>query len=173
MKKVLLVFWPENGNVEKVADKIVKKAKGFDIEKISIQQLDVATLEKYDNWIVGGSTVGAHTWQDADDSNRWFEYFKMLNSVDLTSKWVSFYGLGDQILYPHHFVDELGIFQEEFEKRNANIVGQWPAEGYNFSDSDGMEDGMFYGLAIDEDHQQEMTDQRIGKWLEMLEKAFK
>jgi len=173
MKKVLLVFWPEKGNVESVADKIISNAGEFDIEKKSIVKTDVSDLERYDNWIVGCSTVGSHTWHDADDSNLWFEYFKLLNKVDLSKKVVAFYGLGDQILYPHHYVDELGVFQEEFENRNANIVGQWPVEGYNFTDSDGMKDGKFFGLALDEDHQQERTLERIEQWLELLDKEFK
>ncbi len=173
MNKALLVFWPEKGNVDFVADKIIKAFDGFEIKKVSIPNLNKELLESYDNWIVGGSTVGSHVWEDADDSNRWFEFFKLLNQVDLTKKVVAFYGLGDQILYPHHFVDGLGIFQEEFEKRNAHIVGRWPIEGYQFYDSDGMENKKFFGLALDEDHQPEKTEERIANWIKLIRKDFR
>ena len=173
MNKALLVFWPEKGNVDTVGDKIIKAFEGFEITKISIPNLNKELMEEYDNWIVGGSTVGSHVWEDADDSNRWFEFFKLLNEVDLTKKVVAFYGLGDQILYPHHFVDGLGVFQEEFEKRNANIVGQWPTEDYQFYDSDGMDKKKFYGLAIDEDQQPEKTEERIARWIELIRRKFK
>lgn len=172
MKKVLLVFWPKKGNVDAVADKIIALAANFEITKISIDMITTDELNSFDNWIVGGSTVGSHTWEDADDSNLWLEFFKMLDEVDFSHKTIAFYGLGDQILYPHHFVNELGIFQEEFDERNARIIGQWPTEGYNFSDSDGMKDGNFFGLALDEDHQQERTSDRIEKWLAILDKDF-
>ncbi|MCB2221421.1 MAG: flavodoxin domain-containing protein [Bacteroidetes bacterium] len=173
MNKVLLVYWPEKGNVDLVADKFIQSSKELEIQKVSILNVNKDLLEAYDNWIIGGSTVGSHVWEDADDSNRWFEFFKLLNEVDLTKKVVAFYGLGDQILYPHHFVDGLGVFQEEFEKRNANIIGQWPIDGYQFYDSDGMHNKKFYGLALDEDHQPEKTEERINGWIELIRKEFK
>ncbi|MEZ5081894.1 MAG: flavodoxin domain-containing protein [Bacteroidales bacterium] len=173
MKKVLLVYWPEEGSVEKVASKFAFRSERSNFKMVSVANVSVSDLQEYNNWIIGGSTVGSHVWQDADDSNIWFEFFKKLNKIDLTQKVVAFYGLGDQILYPHHFVDGLGVFQEEFETRKANIVGQWPIDGYNFIDSDGMKNKMFFGLAIDEEHQPEKTDERIDDWLPLVQKHFK
>jgi len=97
----------------------------------------------------------------------------LLDEIDMTGKTIAFYGLGDQILYPSHFVNGLGIFQEEFEKRNAKIVGQWPVEGYDFYDSEGMKEDNFFGLALDEDNQEELTEERLTKWLELIKKEFK
>ena len=135
MSKILLMYWPEGGNVENVSGKISDKLTGFEVLAKPISRVTPQDLNDYDNWIVGGSTVGSHVWMDADDSNRWHDYFKKLDSVNLRSKVIAFYGLGDQILYPHHFVDGLGVFQEEFTQRDARIVGQWPVDGYNFTDS--------------------------------------
>jgi len=172
MKKVALIYWPQDGNVEAVA----KKIKGFygdDITIYSIANINKEILSRADNWIVGGSTVGSHIWEDADDSNKWNELFKLLDEIDVSGKTVAFYGLGDQVLYPNHFIDGLSIFREEFEKRNAKIVGQWPVEGYNFYDSEGVKDNYFFGLAIDEDNEAELTDERITKWLEIIKKEFR
>ncbi|MCD4735723.1 MAG: flavodoxin, partial [Bacteroidales bacterium] len=79
-----------------------------------------------------------------------------------------FFGLGDQIIYPQHFVDGLGTFEEEFLKRGAKIIGRCPVEGYDFTYSEGMSGDHFFGLAIDEDSQSELTDQRIQNWWELL-----
>ena len=98
---------------------------------MSLGKLDKKILMECDQWIVGGSTVGSHVWEDANDSNKWNQFFKLLKEIDLTKKKVSFFGLGDQILYPSHFVDGLGILQEEFESKKANIIGRWPVKGYN------------------------------------------
>ena len=76
-------------------------------------------------------------------------------------------------VYPHHFVDGLGVFNEEFAKRDAFVVGKWPVEGYNFYDSDGVENDRFFGLALDEDQQPELTHERIEKWLGQIKKEFK
>lgn len=173
MNKVLLVYWPKDGNVEKVAGKVASRLSDHSVTKKDITEITQQDLNDADNWIIGGSTVGSHVWMDAEDSNKWFRFFKMLNDVDLTKKVVAFFGLGDQILYPHHFVDGLGVFQEEFEKRNAKITGQWPVEGYQFYDSEGMHNDKFFGLAIDQDHQEELTDERIEKWLMQVKIEFK
>jgi flavodoxin I len=172
MKKVALIYWPEDGNVEAVANMIKNMYEG-EITVHSIANIKKELLSEADNWIVGGSTVGSHVWEDADDSNRWSELFKLLDEIDLSAKIVAFYGLGDQVLYPNHFVDGLGIFQEEFEKRNANIIGQWPTEGYEFTDSEGVKDDHFFGLALDEDHQDDLTEERLKKWLEIITQDFK
>jgi len=172
MNKILLIYWPEGGNVETIALKLREKLMNADITKRTVTDVTVDDMESNDNWIIGGSTVGSHVWEDADDSNKWVEFFKMLDVVDMTKKTVAFYGLGDHILYPNHFVDGLGVFQEEFSNRNANIIGKWPTEGYNFTDSEGVEDDMFYGLALDEDHEDELTDQRLDNWLELIKNDF-
>lgn len=172
MKKTALIFWPEGGNVDISGDKIAARFNDDEIVKVSVMNITPEILNECDNWIVGGSTVGSHIWEDADDSNKWHTFFKLLDEIDTSGKIVAFYGLGDQVLYPHHFVDGLGVFQEEFEKRKIKIVGQWPAEGYNFFDSDGIKDGYFYGLALDQDSQEELTERRIDKWLEIIRKEF-
>lgn len=170
MKKIALVFWPEGGNVESVADRIVAGFQGMEVTKVSLARISNRILAEADFWIIGGSTVGAHIWQDADDSNKWLTFFKMLDQFEMNTKTVAFFGLGDQILYPYHFVNGLGILQEEFEKRNARIIGEWQINGYDFKDSEGMKDGKFFGLALDEDQQPEKTDQRIADWLKLVKK---
>jgi len=173
MNNTLLVYWPKDGNVETIALKLKDKFQGGDFIKKALSEIKLEDLKTFDNWIVGGSTVGSHVWEAADDSNKWHEFFKMMDEVDMSAKVVAFYGLGDQVLYPNHFVDGLGIFQEEFSKRNTKIVGQWPAGGYTFTDSEGVENDMFFGLALDEDHEENLSDERLDKWLEIIGKEFK
>lgn len=172
MKKIALIFSPKGGNVDKVSKIIYGKFDSDQIIRTSITDLDKKILEEFDYWLVGGSTVGSHNWEDAEDINMWHKFFKLLDSIDMKSKTVAFFGLGDQILYPHHFVDSLGEFQEEFLNRNAKIIGQWPIEGYKFDHSDGVENDMFYGLAIDEDNQEKLTEGRVDKWLVEIKKGF-
>ena len=172
MSKIALIYWPEGGNVDTVADKFVGRFAGKEIVKMSLGKLDINILQECNNWIVGGSTVGSHVWEDANDSNKWNEFFHLLDKIDFAKKTVAFYGLGDQILYPNHFVDGLGILQEEFEKRNAKIIGRWPVKGYEFYESNGVKEGMFFGLALDQDHNEELTDARIDEWLKIISPEF-
>jgi len=49
------------------------------------------------------------------------------------------------------------------------IVGHWPTEGYHFEASKGLaDDKHFIGLAIDEDRQPELTQQRVDTWVKQI-----
>ena len=48
-------------------------------------------------------------------------------------------------------------------------MGHWPTEGYHFEESKGLaDDSHFIGLAIDEDRQPELTNERVAKWVEQI-----
>lgn len=167
MKKTALVYWPKKGNVEQAA---IKMARHFDPESLDIfilSEVDVEKLPEYDLLIFGGSTVGADNWEDAHTS-KWFVFFNELKKVDLSGTTAAIFGLGDQILYPENFVDGMVIIRDELLEAGAEIKGAWPVEGYEFRDSNSIENGHFIGLALDEDHQPEQSDERIRDWLEMI-----
>ena len=94
MSKVLLMYWPEKGNVETVSGKMLEKLNDYEVVQKPITRITPQDLHDCDNWIIGGSTVGSHVWMDADDSNKWHDYFKKLDSVNLKSKVIAFFGLG-------------------------------------------------------------------------------
>ncbi|STT85120.1 flavodoxin 1 [Klebsiella pneumoniae] len=55
------------------------------------------------------------------------------------------------------------------EPRGATIVGHWPTAGYHFEASKGLaDDDHFVGLAIDEDRQPELTNERVEKWVKQV-----
>ena len=168
MKKIVLLYWRKGGNTEHAAKKIYEMFNPGDIDIFDVPSFDVDTIEQYDLVILGGSTVGADHWSDATADNVWAAFFHKLEQHDLSGKSFALFGLGDQVLYPDHFVDDLGVLKEEADKVGATLIGQWPTEGYSFNDSEGVENDMFYGLALDEDNQPELTDERIKKWTDSL-----
>ena len=170
MKKIVLLYWPKGGNTENAAEKI---AKAFDnIDVFDIKSFNALDIKNYDLIITGASTVGAENWEDASDDNEWSRLDLEMRKQDLSSKYVAFFGLGDQVLYPDHFVDVLGLFEEEYQNMEAKIIGRWPTDSYRFTDSHGVKDGMFYGLAIDEDNEDELTEERAKKWAAQLLKEM-
>ncbi|MCF8303248.1 MAG: flavodoxin [Bacteroidales bacterium] len=170
--KIGLLYWPKGGNVERVANRIYKEFETDNIEMFDTASIKPADLKKYDFLIVGGSTVGSETWEDADDSNAWYSFFKDLNKTDLSGLTVLLFGLGDQILYPDQFVDEMATLREEFERSGAVIKGNWPIEGYEFNESRSIENGEFIGLVLDEDQQPELTDSRIHQWATVVKNRY-
>ncbi len=169
MKKIAIVYWPLQGNVSRAAKKIhaliADKADIFDLASFSSQE-----IQQYDYFIVGSSTVGADAWQDANTKDKWLPFFKQMEfeEISMKGKNVALFGLGDQILYPDHFVDGMAILKDEFEKLGAEIHGEWSSEGYEHTGSEAEKNGKFFGLALDEDHQDDKTEVRATKWLQEL-----
>jgi len=171
MKKILIVYWPERGNVESCAIKI-KTAIGQEAKLKSLKQLTDTDLKECDLLVAGCSTVGAETWKDASGENQWSLFLVSETSKFLSGKKVALFGLGDQVSYPNHYVDFMGILKKELERKGALIVGRWPAVGYKFESSEALEGDHFVGLALDEDWQPELTDERISRWVDQLKKEI-
>jgi len=168
MKKIGLFYWPKGGNVESCAKKVDAQFSGSPIEMYALDEISDLDFEKYDLFIVGGSTAGADVWEKAHGRNLWFEFFSKVEKADLKDKPVAIFGLGDQVLYPDHFVDGMKNIRDEFAIAGAKLIGRWPVEGYDFTGSDSVEEGMFLGLALDEDQQPDLTDERIEKWVKQI-----
>ena len=86
----------------------------------------------------------------------------------LNGKTVAIFGLGNHILYPDNFVDALGFLGKACEKASATVIGKVSIEGYDYSDSAGVVDDMFYGLPIDQDNDDDLTDGRLDNWITMI-----
>lgn len=171
MKKIALIYWPKKGNTETAAYKIYSKFDKDTIDIFTITEINTAEFAMYEAFIIGGSTTGADNWGQAHKT-RWSDFFLKLEKAGLKGKPFAMFGLGDQVLYPHHFVDGMAFIKEIFEKYGAIHKGWWPTEGYEFQESESVENGMFYGLALDMDHQPELTDERIDKWVEQIREGF-
>ena len=173
MKKIILLYWGLGGNVERTANQIYNL---FDPETIDISDVvsfDVNNLGKYELMILGHSTIGAEDWQEAKADNEWNAFFRRLEGIGKTNIIAASFGLGDQVLYPDHFVDSLGIYKEEMDNMNIPTIGSWPTAGYKYTDSDGEKDGAFFGLALDVDNEPELSQERMEKWTSEIKKILK
>ena len=118
--------------------------------------------------------LGVPTWFVGELEPEWDDYFPDFENIDFTGKDIAIFGLGDQYGYPDNFVDGIGILAEVIIKNGGNIVGYWPNKGYDFNKSIGLApNGMFYGLALDEDNQPELSEERVKLWTEGLLKILK
>ena len=79
-------------------------------------------------------------------------------------------GFGDQFGYGDYFVDAMGWLHEKLVNTGATFIGQWSTEGYDFEASRGAnaDKTEFVGLAVDEDQQFDLTDQRVEQWVIQL-----
>lgn len=171
MKKIALIYWPKKGNTEEAAYKIFNKFDNKNIEIFTITNINTAEFELYDAFIIGGSTTGADNWEEAHRS-RWYDFFQRLEKANIKGKLYAMFGLGDQILYPYNFVDGMAEVKEFFDEAGAILVGRWSTDGYEYKESKSVENGKFYGLALDLDQQKDMTDRRIEGWVKQIKEEF-
>jgi flavodoxin long chain len=167
MKKTALIYWPKKGNVESTAAKISALFDTGSIDVFTISEADPQKLSDYDLLIFGGSTIGADNWEDTH-TTKWYSFFESMKKQNLSGKIAAIYGLGDQILYPEHFVNGMSVIRDELSNTGLRFVGAWPAEGYEHTDSKSLEGDNFIGLALDDDQQPELSDERISKWVALL-----
>ncbi len=172
MKKIVLLYWGKGGNVERTANKVYSMFDPQTIDIFDVVSFDVNSINNYDLMILGHSTIGAEDWQEAKADNEWNAFFRKLEAFDNKKVTAASFGLGDQILYPDHFVDSLGVYQEEMDGMNIPTIGAWPTESYRYTDSDGEKNGMFFGLALDVDNEPELTIERIIQWTTDIKKEI-
>ncbi len=172
MAQIGVFYGPEKGSVANVAQKIADQFGKNRVELISVKNCDASELARFDKLIFGVSTIGKTNWDTELTANDWDVFATKLKEVSWEGKTVAIFGLGDQLTYPHHFVDAIGWVYERLEEMHANVVGFCSTDGYTFEDSEGVRDGQFLGLPVDEDSQPDLTDVRISSWVNRLINEF-
>lgn len=168
MEKIGIFYGPEGGNVEKVARMVADKFGADRADLIPVRDADERIVNKYDRIIFGLSTVGKSNWDSEQKSTDWDLFFPTLKFADWEDKVTAIFGLGNQIQYPHHFVDAMGWLYDLLEGLKVPVVGFCPVEGYHFKESEGIRDGQFVGLPVDEDFEHDLTEKRVGDWVQQL-----
>ncbi|OAN13620.1 flavodoxin FldA [Photobacterium jeanii] len=161
LEKTAVFFGSDTGNTESIAEKIATKL-GLEAQDIAGCTSDI--FDDYELLILGTPTANYGEMQPD-----WDYFVPELEDADLSGKKVALFGLGDQIDYPDSFQDAMGDLADLVTEAGGELVGAWSTEGYEFNDSRAVkEEGQFVGLALDEDRQPDLTDDRIATWLTSL-----
>ncbi len=159
--KSIVVFGSTMGNCSDAAEKISNSLKSETCVEVSA--FDFSTVAEYDLIVLGTSTWGIGELQDD-----WESKVDDLKTVDFTGKKVALFGTGDQESYGDSFVDAMRDLYDIVKSAGATVIGEWPTDGYDHSESRAEIDGKFVGLALDEDNQNDQTDSRIETWVGSL-----
>lgn len=162
-----LIFGTDTGNTEEMGDKIsqVFAEYGCAIEMVNVTEASPEVIEAFDFII-----MGIPTWDFGGIQEDWEDFEDQIKSTKLTGKTVALYGLGDQRGYGDYFVDAMGWLNTHVLSAGATVIGAWSTESYDFEASLAANEDktLFCGLAIDEDQQIELTDDRINTWVSQL-----
>lgn len=162
-----LFYGTDTSNTEMIGQKIQQQFAelGSTVELHDVKDTDIQTMLDYDFLI-----LGIPTWDFGGIQSDWEDIGETLSELNLEGKVIAFYGLGDQFGYGDFFVDAMGWLYEKLLNTGATFVGQWSTEGYDFEASRAANEDKseFIGLAIDEDQQFDLTDQRVEQWVIQL-----
>ncbi len=168
MTKIGLFFGTQTGNTETIAETIQEVFGGDSVVTLhNVVDAGAADLEGYEYLI-----IGCPTWNVGELQADWEGLYDELDNIDFSGKKVAYFGAGDQIGYADNFQDAMGILEEKISDLGGTTVGYWSTEGYDFSESKAVKNNKFVGLALDEDNQYELTDERINTWVTQLKREF-
>lgn len=116
--------------------------------------------------------IGSSTWGQGDVHHSWVDPQLEIEDegFDFSGKTVALFGAGDSVKHGEHFCSALGKLHDTFKKAGANVVGFMPTDGYSYEFSLAVKDGQFCGLPIDNHNEEDKTEERIEKWIDVLKK---
>ncbi len=158
-----VVYGSSTGNTEGAAELIAEKLGGAEVLDIADASAD--DLNGFDKLVIGSSTWGEGEFQDDWEDFDW-------SDVDLSGKTVALFGIGDQESYADTFCDAVGMLHEIVTEKGATVVGEWDNDGYEFEESKALKGDKFLGLILDSDNQDDLTEERITKWVDSIKSHF-
>ncbi len=169
VSKIGLFFGSDEGNTEGIAYRVQRRLGEDVVDVYDIADVTQLEFADYDNII-----FGIPTWDFGQIQSDWEEFWDDISELDFSGKQVAFFGLGDQFGYGDYFLDAMGMLHDIVIRTEPAVVGHWPCEGYDFdaSKAEIPGAGMFVGLAIDEDQQQDLTKQRLDRWCRQIHGEF-
>ncbi|WP_250126545.1 flavodoxin FldA [Chroococcidiopsis sp. CCMEE 29] len=168
MTKIGLFYGTQTGYTQTAAEIIQKELGGNSVVALhDISKAEPSDFEEYDYII-----IGCPTWNVGELQSDWEDFYDELDNIDFTGKKVAYFGEGDSVGYPDTFQDAMGMLEEKISELGGETVGYWSTESYNFNESKALRDGKFVGLALDEDNQSDLTQERIKTWVAQLKQEF-
>lgn len=164
--KIGLFYGSTTCYTEMAAEKI-RGIIGEDLVDIhNVKETPLSLMANYDLLLLGIST-----WDFGEIQEDWNEIWDDLATTPVKGKVVALFGLGDQEGYGEWFLDAMGLLHDELKTVGAEFVGYWPNDdSYEFEASKALteDQSQFVGLALDEDSQYELSDDRIAAWVEQV-----
>ncbi len=156
--KTCVFYGSSTGVTEDIANR-VSKLLSCDIFECS----QIEKSKDYDLLILATST-----WGEGDLQDDWDSALSKIKTTDFNEKKIALIGIGDQDSYGDTFVNGMKTLYDVTKSKGATFIGTTSTDGYSFSTSTAVENGMFLGLVIDEENQSDLTDDRIKNWLDSL-----
>ena len=161
--RIGIFFGSSTGNAQTVAEKIAASLSDHEVQIKNASEFSANILNDYDFFILGSSTWGFGELQDD-----WNETIDELDKMDFEGKKIALFGTGDAAGWGDTFVDAMGLIYEKLGANSKNLIGQTDPAPYSFNTSKALIADKFVGLAIDENNESNLTDERIESWIQKV-----
>ncbi len=158
-----VIYGSAMDHTKDAAEKIAEALGGVDC--LNIADIDADKINSYDKLVCGTSTWGSGDLQDDWDA---FDF----SGLSLAGKTVAVFGMGDSEGYADTYCGGMRKLYDNLKEQGATMVGEISTDGYEAVDTDAVVDGKFVGLALDDDNQEDLTDDRIANWVELIKPNF-
>ena len=169
MKKIGFFWGSSSGNTEVAMEFMVDylESKGFEVDSFDIADIEPEKILEYDNLI-----IGCPTWNIGELQDDWDSIYLQYEELNFEGKTAAFFGCGDQVGYAENFLDAIGLLAKPFMDNGGTLIGRWPTEGYEFDISLAQDGDDFLGLGLDNDNEEELTEERLIIWAELIKDEF-
>tara|TARA_B100001113_G_scaffold298235_1_gene256258 strand:- start:865 stop:1371 length:507 start_codon:yes stop_codon:yes gene_type:complete len=164
IERIGIMFGSTTANSERTAETIWDIMKETELHDIKD---GVEVLEQYNKVI-----LVAPTWDYGGLQEDYIEAWDKLKTVNWKNKSVALVGLGDQVGYGDLYQDSMSTLYETIKELGGTFVGFTTTEGHKFEKSKATRGDKFVGLAIDEDNQSKLTQERLNTWIEKLRETW-
>lgn len=150
------------------ADVARRLAKRLDVAPEDVHNVadsDPALLGDYELLVLGTSTHGLGELQQD-----WYDFLAGASVLDLRGHRMAIFGLGDESM-ADTFCSAVGELYHRLKGTGAVLVGEYPADVYDFKSSGAKDGDTMYGLLLDEVNRPDITDKRLDLWAAIIKKA--
>lgn len=162
MKKIGIFYGSSTGVTKSVAERIgaelgVPKEYVFDVASVSPSKLGEFEV----------LLLGTSTWGSGELEDDWNDFITGVEELYLKDKIVALFGCGDENM-SDTFCSGVGILYDRLQKTEAKFIGSFNTNGYEFSNSEAIKDGIAVGLLLDEVNKPDLSGKRISEWCDLV-----
>ncbi len=170
-KDIIGLFYGSSTCYTEIAAEKIRDTIGA--HRVTLHNINTSPLSLIDNYTY--VILGIPTWDYGELQEDWENHWEELAGIDWATKIVALYGLGDQVGYPQWYQDAMGYLWTRIRQLGATTSGEWPVTGYQFESSTALtaDRTHFVGLALDDESEFELSDERITRWCQQVMEEFK